>query len=195
MTRGCVVCGEPLRGRSDKTTCSDRCRKQKSREVDECDRRWLEYWKPHSLAREFRERSRATFDASVDGRNRQRFTREMARHVVGVPYYPDSLRFLGLVSRGFEDGSRREQLKVRIEIERERRRILEHKRRKMLDEKIERELNRIGAATQEAQTATSEVQVRVDRLSELLHARYADRPELAEMRSFADELGARLVTH
>jgi len=113
--------------------------------------------------------------------------RQEARMLVGVSYSPDSLRHaVNPLRRGFEGGSERERLKVQIEIERERRRILEHKRRKMLDEKIERELDYIGAASQEATTATSEVQVRVERLRELLHERY--RPELA------DELEARFLT-
>jgi hypothetical protein len=111
------------------------------------------------------------------------------RHVVGVPYHADSLRFIGLARRGFESESWRERAQVQVDIERERLRILEERRRAMLDDKIAHELDRIGAAAQEH---NAEIRARVDRLGELLRSRYADRPELERVRSYADELGARI---
>lgn len=142
-------------------------RKRQQRENEAVD--WLTYWSPQNLHREHRERGRNGFDPTLDRRHQHRFTREEARHVVGVPFYAESLRFLG-PAKAWDSADWRQRAQVRIDIERERKR--------MLDVTIERELDRIGAAAQEAQAASSEVQARVARLRELLHERY--RSELAD---------------
>jgi hypothetical protein len=197
VVRFCEVCDESFRAkRSDKKTCSVRCRKEKSRRTLDPER--------GSAARK-----QAQLDGleKVHGGLRKAIIRDLAQRGLLLPsprgnseqdptgFYTAEKRRLHAKRQPFFGDPTQDEVYRRLVYSLEQDRLARAERNRMLDQKIHSETEKLEATARRLDNAFSvsqrewlEMRARTITLSRLVLERYPDFPQCSELRSAAERV-------